>query len=628
MAGSLGLYSDNEDSYDPTTLNRPEEIKEPLKIQARKEEFFNNDALGTHGVYPRFSGDFLDIVNYQGGIYQDYDLLLDLNDDTDKDFIVDAGIGGGMTELMKIENTDYLDYDIFNSGCPGDLFGHSIEINDGKLIVGAPYNAFTAETAVSGISGVVQWHEIQNGEAGSGAKIGADGGAGAAFVYNNTDNGRNVIAEGLPWEFGAKIKPDNVNVGLYDFSPSPIEVLEAERGPHQIVDPSFILEYGRRGDRFGFSVSMDCDMAAIGAPNHDFATLHHHIYSGAVAYNGSGLSTAFQRKSFNGEYDIPSHSFYDLADSGIRVDQFNNNSGLMILNGGAVYNYRNELVDFGARTQEWQFAEKLYAVGYQDRVQTDIDDDGFGGFILTASGSDNDNFGKSVAIYRSFRGDSDYTLAIGSPNHDWPTSGNHPTSGLANAGSAYTFDAMLREQIPAIPNSGGWIDAHVFGNKKPKESTDRLETRVYQNVSGDPIEYKISGIIFSNQNGDIFLEVSGFDPSRKGFVAHRPYVKEVDLKILFGTPEDGSMNLVASGRPVLESGNMNLSMLGASSANVYNTLGLNNFGVSGIASADGIDQSGLFLNISAPSGPLPSSLNLVMGSTATTDSLDLRIRGF
>ena len=73
---------------------------------------------------------------------------------------------------------------------------------------------------------------------------------------------------------------------------------------------------------------------------------------------------------------------------------------------------------------------------------------------------------------------------------------------------------------------------------------------------------------------------------------------------------------------------MNLSMLGASSANVYNTLGLNNFGVSGIASADGIDQSGLFLNISAPSGPLPSSLNLVMGSTATTDSLDLRIRGF
>lgn len=628
VVGSLGNYSDNEDSYDPTTLSRPKEIKDPDKIQARKESFFNNDALGTHGMYPRFSGDFLDIVNYQGGIYQDYDYLLDLEEETDRDFILDAGIGGGLTELMKIENSDYLDYDIFNSGCPGDLFGYSIEINDGKLIVGTPYNAFAAETAISGVSGVVQWHEIQNGPDASGMKIGADGGAGAAFIYNNTDNGKNVIAEGLPWEFGAKIKPENVNVGLYDFSPSPTQVLEAERGPHQIADPSFILEYARRGDRFGFSVSVDCDMAAIGAPNHDFATLHHHIYSGVVAYNGSGLSTAFQRKSFNGEYDIPSHSFYDLADSGIRVDQFNNNSGLMILNGGAVYNYRNELIDFGARTQEWQFAEKLYAAGYQERIQTDIDDDGLGGFILTASGSDNDNFGKSVAIYRSYRGDSDYTLAIGSPYHDWPTSGNHPTSGLASAGSAYTFDAMLREQIPSIPNSGGWIDAHVFGNKKSKESTDRLETRVYQNTSGDPTEYKISGIIFSNQNGDIFLEVSGFDPSRKGFVAHRPYVKEVDLKILFGTPESGYMPLVTSGEPVLESGNMNLSMLGASSANVYNTLGLNNFGVSGIASADGIDQSGLFLNISAPSGPLPSSLNLVMGSTATTDSLDLRIRGF
>jgi hypothetical protein len=623
--GGLAKYYDNEDTYDPTTLSRPQEIRDQDKIRKRKKEFFDT-ALSDYGVYPRFSGDLLDIVNYKGLGYAYYDELLDLPPNTERDFIVDAGIGGGLTELMKIENTDYLDYDIFNSGCPGDLFGYSIEINDGKLIVGTPYNAFATETAISGVGGIVQWHEIKNGPSASGAKIGADGGAGAAFIYNNTNNGRNVVSEGLPWEFGAKLKPENINVGLYDFSPSPIEVLTAERGPHQIVDPSFILEYARRGDRFGFSVSVDCDMAAIGAPNHDFATLHHHIYSGSVDPNG--LNTAFQRKSFNGEYDIPFHSFYDLADSGIRVDQFNNNSGLMILNGGAVYNYRNELVDFGARTQEWQFAEKLYAAGHQERVQTDIDDDGFGGFTLNASGSDNDNFGRSVAIYRSFRGDSDYTLGIGSPYHDWPTSGNHPTSGLADAGSAYTFDCMLRQQIPAIPNSGGWIDAHVFGHKKLHSETDRLDTRVYQNTSGNPEEYSVSGIIFSNQNGDIFLEVSGFDPSRKGFVAHRPYVKEVDLKILFGTPENGSMNLVASGRPVLESGNMNLSMLGADRANVYNSLGLNNFGVSGIASADGIDQSGLFLNISAPSGPLPSSLNLVMGSTQTTDSLDLRIRGF
>ncbi len=150
----------------------------------------------------------------------------------------------------------------------------------------------------------------------------------------------------------------------------------------------------------------------------------------------------------------------------------------MILNGGAVYNDRNGLVDFGDRIQEWRCAEKLYAAGYQDRVQTDINDDGLGGFELVASGSDNDNFGRSVAIYRSSRGDSDYTLGVGSPYHEWPTSGNHPTSGLAGAGSAYTFDAMLREQIPSIPNSGGWIDGHVFGNQKPQESTDRLETRV------------------------------------------------------------------------------------------------------------------------------------------------------
>ena len=623
-AGSLGSYFGGEDQIDPTTLTRPYEIRDPDIIKQKLEYFYDNYIIAAHNMFPRFSGDLLDIANYQGAIHADYDNLLGLSD-AGRDYILDAGIGGGLTELMKIENTDYLDYHIFNSGCPGDLFGYSVDISDGKLIVGTPYNAFTAETAVSGVSGVVQWHEIENGDAGSGVKIGADGGAGAAFIFNNTNQGVNVLSEGLPWEFGTKIKPSSINVGIYDFSPSPVDALESERGPHNIADASFVLEYGRRGDRFGLAVAIDCDMAAIGAPNHDFETLHHHIYSGVVAFNGSGLSTAFQKKSFNAEYDIPLHSFYDLAESGLRVDEFNNNSGTMILNGGAVYNYRNELTDFANRGKTWYMAEKLYAAGYQDRIQTDIDDDGLGGFELTASGSDNDGFGTSVSINRARRGDSDYTLVVGSPYHDWPTSGNHPTSGLNNAGSAYTFDAMLREQIPAIPNSGGWIDAYVFGSKiLPGE--DRVGLRVYQNVSGDSLEYQVSGIIVSNQNGDAFLEASGFDPSSKGFVAHRPYVDRVDFNLVFGTQNSGVLNLVTSGQAVDTSGNMNLTMLGADQANVYNNLGLYNFGVSGIASGE--LPSGLTLNITAPSGPMPSSLNLVIGSTQTTSSLNLRTRGY
>jgi len=217
-------------------------------------------------------------------------------------------------------------------------------------------------------------------------------------------------------------------------------------------------------------------------------------------------------------------------------------------------------------------------------------------------------------------------LSVGSPFHDWPTSGNHPTSGLADAGSAYTFDCMLREQIPAIPASSSWIDAHVFGNKLPKESIDRLETRVYQNLQGGSKEYAVSGIIFSNSNGDIFLEVSGYDASSKGFIAHRPYVDNIYLELLTGQPENATMNLVASGRPVPFSGEMPLAILGADRANVYNSIDLNMFGVEGIASGEW--PSGLSLNITAPSGPVPGTLNLIAGSTQTTNSLDLRIRGF
>lgn len=622
-AGALSSYVDNEDSHDPATLSRPDELKTAAEIEKRKEDFNDDDVLGDYGMWTRFSGDFLDIVNYQGGIHPDYDKLLNFDPDTDRDFIVDAGIGGGMNELMKINNTDYLDLDIYNSGSIGDLFGYSIDLSNNRLAVGTPFNAFYTEGAISGVSGIVQWHEVINDPERSGIKIGYDGGAGAAFVFDQTGQGQNVVAENLAWEFTAKLKPSNINVGIYDFSAGPINAVTQQRGTHQIQDADLALEYGKRGDMFGYSVALDCDMVAVGAPHHDYETLHHHIYSGAVVPNE--LNTAFTRKDFNASFDIPQHSFYDLADNYLRETEFGGNSGLMILGGGAVYNYRYELTDFARRQQQWQFAEKLYAVGYNDRVQTEYTDI-LGTPYLSVSGSESDRFGWSVSIDRARRGDSDYTLSVGSPFHDWPTSGNHPTSGLVDAGSAYTFDCMLREQIPAIPASSSWIDAHVFGNKLPKESIDRLETRVYQNLQGGSKEYAVSGIIFSNSNGDIFLEVSGYDASSKGFIAHRPYVDNIYLELLTGQSESAAMNLVASGRPVPFSGEMPLAILGADRANVYNSIDLNMFGVEGIASGEW--PSGLSLNITAPSGPVPGTLNLIAGSTQTTNSLDLRIRGF
>lgn len=611
VVGSLGNYYDDEDTYDPTTLTRPKEIKKPEQIKKRIEDFYNTDAIGTHGIYPRFSGDFLNINPTEW-----YEGLLGYSGEK-MDFITDAQIGGGMNDLMRINNTDYLDLDVYYSGCLGDMFGYSVDLSANKMVVGTPFNGYYTEGAISGVSGIVQWHEIENDASRSGMRVAEDGGAGAAFVYDRTGSGENVIEEFLPWEFKQKIKPNSLNVGIINFSPSPKIALTQQRGSHNLEDSGFIIEFARRSDNFGTSVSIDCDMIAVGAPNHDFETLHDHIYSGAL--QPSGLNTAFQHKSFNAEFDIPQHSFFDLGDSGVRSQY--SGSGVMVLNNGAVFNYRNEMVDFQQRRQEWVVAEKLYAQGYNDRTQAQYTSDGLGGFDLTASGTENDNFGRSVSINRAGRGDSDYVLSVGAPRHYWPTSGDHPTSNLVDAGAAYSFDAMLRGQIPSIPNSGGWIEAHVFGEKKERDATDRLETRVYQNVSGDSLTYQVSGLIFSNRNGDIFLEVSGFDPSIKGFVSHRPYVQDVDLKVFPPIPASSTFNLVTSGLQVDSSGSINMSLVGPDQANVYNTVNLYQSAVLGQPSGT------MNMFTEAPSGH-SGILNLNLTNTQTTDSLSLRIRGY
>lgn len=595
VVGSLENYTDAEDTFDPATVSRPEELKGD-EVRQRIDNFYNSDALSGYGIFPRFSGDFLNIASgqyYNELLGEPLPIIKD-----QKGFIADAKIGGGLNDLMRINNTDYLDLDVYYSGCLGDLFGYSIDLSQNKLVVGTPFNAYYTEGAASGVSGIVQWHEVQNDPTLSAVRIAEDGGAGAVFVYERTGSGQNIVSEFLPWQFAKKIKPTSLNVGITDFSLGAVDALTAQRGPHSIADSGFILEFARRSDNFGASVAIDCDMVAAGAPNHDFETLHHHIYSGVIDPNG--LNSAFQRKSFNPEYDIPQHVYFDLGESGVRVDQYGNASGTMVLNNGAVFTYRNEMVDFQARDKDWIYAEKLYAQGYLDRT----------------SGTENDRFGQAVSINRARRGDADYTLVAGSPRHDWPTSGNHPTSGVTDAGSAYTFDAMLRGQTPSIPNGEGWIDVNVFS-----QPVDKLGTRVYQNASGDSETYTVSGILFSNRDGEIFLEVSGFDSSEKGFIGHRPYVDSVDFKLYPPNTTSDSFNLFASGMEVDESGKLNLTLVGPDQANVYNTVNLYQFGTSGFSSGT------MPLFTEAPSGH-SGTLNLNLASTQTTGQLDLRIRGY
>jgi len=609
VAGNLDNYTDQEDQYDPADVFRRFTPVEKEKIDQEIEKF-GTTVVPTYGIYPRFSG-----MYYNGDIEPRY---------------VDAGWNGGFSRYHIEKGYDYIDFalDVIDSGFPGELFGWSVSIDNDQLAIGSPFNGVIGQD-------VIDWSGIKSlvdaGFPESGYLLSNNGGPGAAFYYQRTGRGTNVVNEFLPWEFKQKIKPDNIYAGLDSATSG---YLTSERGPHNLPD-NFVEDWADRTDMFGYSVSVDSDFMAVGAPGHDFGTLYEEIFSGVVVPND--LNTAFVRKSFTKDFDIPTHNFYDLANSGLRVDQLDNQSGRMVLNNGAVFTFRNNLINFGDRTKEWQFAEKLIAQGYSDRNE----------FESSVSGTENDSVGYSVSINRSFRGDSDYVLVAGAPYHDFPTSGNHITKESGNAGSAYTWDAMLREQADAKPLEGGYIDAQVFGNKPSRDLM--LRNVVYQPTTGPVISYSVSGLINADINGNIFLEVSGFDPATRGFVAHRPYVEFVLGEIRPGDQLEESFLLYSNGKGYsidnawpqivgsLESGysvsdspylgpnyrpsGMSLYVLGPNSDNVYNNMNLLSFGAN-------VESGTLPLFAEAPSSIATDSLLLVLPSaTPVIEDLDLRIRG-
>ena len=179
---------------------------------------------------------------------------------------------------------------------------------------------------------------------------------------------------------------------------------------------------------------------------------------------------------------------------------------------------------------------------------------------------------------------------------------------------------MLREQIPSIPNSTNWMTTRVFGDSASGH-LNTLTLKVPQNVTGVPITYEASGIVMANVNGDVFVEISGYDASPKGFTSQRPYVVSVIGESLPGTPIDGSMGLIISGIPVTVTDNMNLMLSGAPSANVYNNMNLYNFGVVDSPSGN------IPLFLSTASGSSSGNLNLAISTDVVTSNLNLGVRG-
>ena len=130
---------------------------------------------------------------------------------------------------------------------------------------------------------------------------------------------------------------------------------------------------------------------------------------------------------------------------------------------------------------------------------------------------------------------------------------------------------MLRINRAFSPatGSGAFIDSRVYGMKG-------YDVDLYIDNTDLDSEYHANGIVYSNNQGEIFIEASGQDLNSEGFSIHRPYIQSVlGARHKFqGEEENGNLSLytfAVIGKDITE---MPLYLLGASEANVYNSLGI------------------------------------------------------
>jgi hypothetical protein len=532
---SLTSFEDKESRYDPKYVQRPKsnpwsQTASEEEIKLIKKQYIKDfsDAQFVEGGTAMFSG----IIN--GTLYRD------------------AGIGGGIPQIMKDTGYDYLDFDFLPSGYPGDLFGYSIALYKDKLIIGSPFSAFSKDT-------VNDWNYVINGGSTSGIALSHNGGAGSVYVFEHTGRGSGLNGTTTPWEFTQKLRPDSLNIGT-------------NSGDSIITD------------QFGYDVDIDGDIIIVGAPGHDYG--NHYI-------NGSG---AFIRKCFNEDFDIPSRKSFDLGNSGNRqLYPFT-----QILNNGSIFTFENKIVNWETKTKDWIYAEKVVPQWNYTNI--------------------NSNFGRSVSIDKANRSDSDYVIVGGADNYDFSSSG---TDYKNSSGGSYTTDIVLRNSI-AIQSPEAYIDATFFG--ETDTSGNPKIKLLFSNGNIGNKEYTTTGIIYSNNEGEIFIEASGKDPVAKGFIEHRPYIRSVDGQYVYGFPISGNFPLFIEGKRDVDQ-NMNIFTNVDDTANVYNTLGLYNSAVYDIIS--GAYPSGLKLYVHTPN---PSGLSAnfclsVSGIGSYTDTLNMRIRG-
>lgn len=549
-------------------------------INKRTSPFLGDEAVLISGLKESFKN-----TTPSWGAYSKFRTFID------GDEYVDAGCMGGLPTIMRDKGYDFLDFDVMSSGYPGDLFGYSVLLHGSgsntTLFVGAPFAGYYREEITAWadvVENTPQYTSI------SGTLTGYNGGAGSVYMYKKTGNGQTLFGYPTAWECVKKIRPENINIGQ-DLT-DPLIASGSEYLGEHAYSTTDLQNFSIVPDQFGYSLASDSDVLAIGAPGHDFEFVVDEI------------PNEFVHKEFDFSFNIPERTYYDLGSSGIRSQLAG--SGYSIFNNGAIFTYENRIVDWDAKTTDWVYLQKIVPQGYNSRTN-----------------SENNYFGKSIAIDRNFRTDSDYVLIAGSPHHKYATSGNHISAQpLDNAGALYVYDAMLRSPGISFADPNSWIEYRVFGNLNASG-----QPQVRNRVTNTQLDaaYITSGIIRSNYEGEIFLEASGQDFLEKGFIKHRPYVVMVEGEYVFGSPYRSAIRLFTEGKPYEITANMNLFSNASDSAVVYNTLGLYEYGI--IDSSSG--EINLYLQSEAPEVVQDSGLSIYNSGIGTyTDTITLRIRGF
>jgi hypothetical protein len=519
----------------------------------------------------------------------------------------DVGPAGGVPQILQDTGYDFLDFDRFPSGYAGNLFGYSIDLYGNKLLIGSPFAPFDTEEIIS-------WPNVLNTTQytiPSGFTLGYNGGAGVTYLYEQfRGDGVNPIQDttifGKPsrWVLTKKFRPTQINVGQDVFDPqNSISVLGQNNYSSGDLSLSIV------NDQFGHSVRIYSDMIAIGAPGHDFDNYIEEVYE----------SGAFMRKSFDESLDIPERIIYDLGDPAIRNAI---NSGVPVLNNGAIFTYENRIDDWQIKSQDWKMIQKILPqAGYNSRKQKNYVNN------IAISGSENDRFGSNIDIFLSKRSDSDYTLAAGCPSHMFADSGDP----ILDFGTVYVNDGILRRMPTSKVDPDSWMQGRVFG-----ETDDKNNPILYFGFSNSGTDFRMfqSGIIYSNDQGEIFLEASGQDIVEKLYIRHRPFVKSIYGRYFFGDPSFDKLGMFIDGEIARDNQSMNLFFGVKDSHEVYNQLGLYQSAVLGIAS--GV-PSGLNLFMFSPNGELAENSGLFLYSDGlgiinpsgleNPDFLSLRVRG-